>query len=356
MNNLRQILNYYSTSSFYSRFFSAFIFITLTKVITICPLIAQPEVMAWGNLTGIRVEGQLMEFESSLRIVEKGWQHFNATGKERQQLKYDREGLKQTINTGIRGMRFLENVEECSKGCATVSVKAIAEKDTLVEGVFFCIDIPGKYYSNAAVRFINGVPAGKSKINLSGITSANNSRPFKITSNGVVVESEQRKLEINFDARSSVYLRKESDNSGTQIYIELLGQNIKKGEEIQKTFTIKAGGVIDNSPVEIVLDSQNPGRKFAGLGGNFRLQNPKTDPQVIQYCLDNLRVAWGRVEMPWTFWHPDENTNPIEAARAGNLNPRVHAAMKSIHPFMFVLSTAFHFTMATDGRLFSIDR
>jgi hypothetical protein len=40
--------------------------------------------MAWGNLTGIRVEGQLMEFESSLRVVEKGWQHYNATGKERQ--------------------------------------------------------------------------------------------------------------------------------------------------------------------------------------------------------------------------------------------------------------------------------
>jgi hypothetical protein len=72
----------------------------------------------------------------------------------------------------------------------------------------------------------------------------------------------------------------------------------------------------------------NPGRKFDGLGGNFRLQNPKTDPPVIQYCLDNLRVAWGRVEMPWTFWHPDENTSPVEAALSGNLNPRVHSAME----------------------------
>ena len=55
---------------------------------------AQPEVMAWGNSTGIRVEGKLMEFESSLRVVENGWQNYSATGKEKQQPKYDRDGLK----------------------------------------------------------------------------------------------------------------------------------------------------------------------------------------------------------------------------------------------------------------------
>src|SRR5690606_24247985 len=49
---------------------------------------------------------------------------------------------------------------------------------------------------------------------------------------------------------------------------------------------------------------------------------------VIDYCLENLRVAWGRVEMPWNFWHPDENADPIEAAKEGKLNPRVDAAMK----------------------------
>ncbi len=327
MNNIKPMWNQSSIFCFYYRFIAVFFLIILFKDILTCPLFAQPEVMAWGNLTGIRVEGQLMEFESSLRVVEKGWLKFNSTGKERQQPKYDREGLRQIVTTSISGILFSEVIEESGKGCAVVSVKAIAEKDTLMEGVFFCIDLPAKYYSNATARFINGSLAGKSKIILSGITSENNSKPFKITSKGVVIESQQRQLEINFESKSSVFIRKGSEDSGTQVYIGLLGQKIKKGQEIQKIFTIKAGGVIDNSPVEIVLDAQKPGRKFEGLGGNFRLQNPKTDPQVIQYCLDNLRVAWGRVEMPWTFWHPDENANPIESARAGNLNPRVHAAM-----------------------------
>ena len=41
---------------------------------------------------------------------------------------------------------------------------------------------------------------------------------------------------------------------------------------------------------------------FAGFGGNFRIQNPAKDPLVIDYCLRNMRVAFGRVEMPWAVW------------------------------------------------------
>ena len=290
-------------------------------------LFAQPEVMAWGNITGIRVEGQLMEFETSLRIVEKGWLHYSATGKERQQPKYDREGLQQIVTTGMNGFRFSEVVEE-SGGLALVNLKATAAADTVVEGVFFCIELPGKYYAASNVRFINGSPAARSNVCLSDISEENTVKPFKVTAGGLVVASLLRQLEIDFDADLSVYIRKEAGNSGVFIYIGLMGTEIKKGKEVQRSFTIKASGEVDRSQAEIVMDSRQPGRKFEGLGGNFRLQNPRTDPQVISYCLDNLRVAWGRVEMPWNFWHPVENTSPIEAALSGNLDPRVRGAME----------------------------
>ena len=81
------------------------------------PAHSQPEVMAWENLTGIRVEGQLMEFESSLMVAEKGWNSFNATGREKQQPRYDREGSVQTVTTKIGSISFSEIVEECGKGC-----------------------------------------------------------------------------------------------------------------------------------------------------------------------------------------------------------------------------------------------
>jgi hypothetical protein len=175
---------------------SALIFIVLIP----SALYAQPEVMAWGNITGIRVEGQLMEFESSLRVVEKGWMHYSATGKEKQQPKYDRDGLKQTITTGMNGFRFSEVVEESGKGLASVTLKANADRDTVLEGVFFCIELPGKYYAGSRIKFIKGSPAGRSRVNLSDISVDKAVNPFKVKADGMVITSLQRQLEIKFDA------------------------------------------------------------------------------------------------------------------------------------------------------------
>jgi hypothetical protein len=92
--------------------------------------------------------------------------------------------------------------------------------------------------------------------------------------------------------------------------------------------TPKAAGEIDNKPITITLDATKHGRTFAGIGGNFRLQNPTSDPPVIKYNLENLRVAWGRVAMPWNVWQTDENSNPIEAAKAGQINQNVRESME----------------------------
>ena len=84
----------------------------------------------------------------------------------------------------------------------------------------------------------------------------------------------------------------------------------------------------DKAPITIMLDVSKPGRVFDGIGGNFRLQNPSTDPAVIQYNLENLRVTWGRVAIPWREWHPNENTDPVEALKSGQLNNNVRQAME----------------------------
>ena len=90
---------------------------------------------------------------------------------------------------------------------------------------------------------------------------------------------------------------------------------------------LHASGVIDHSDAEIILDMQNPGSLFTGFGGNFRLQNPAADPKVIDYCLENLRVAYGRVEFPWRLWQPEEEADPIATAQNGGLNKRVEESL-----------------------------
>ncbi|MDP9348041.1 MAG: hypothetical protein M3P24_02715, partial [Gemmatimonadota bacterium] len=90
---------------------------------------------------------------------------------------------------------------------------------------------------------------------------------------------------------------------------------------------LRAWGEIDRSPVTLALDATRPGREWDGLGGNFRIQNPALDPKVIDYNLANLRVAWGRVEMPWRLWHPEEGADPA-AVPPDQLPPRVRQSME----------------------------
>jgi hypothetical protein len=41
-----------------------------------------------------------------------------------------------------------------------------------------------------------------------------------------------------------------------------------------------------------------------------------------------MLVAFARVEMPWMFWQPVENSNPIDSAKAGKLHPHVKESME----------------------------
>src|SRR6185436_11833662 len=96
---------------------------------------------------------------------------------------------------------------------------------------------------------------------------------------------------------------------------------IRSGQTVERVFIIKASGEIDKSPVNLVLNTTVAGRAFEGLGGNFRIQNTRLDPQVIDYSLNNLRLAWGRVELPWSSWQPVKDSNPLDSP-VSRLNPR----------------------------------
>ncbi|MBQ7180612.1 MAG: hypothetical protein IJR87_04890 [Bacteroidaceae bacterium] len=61
--------------------------------------IVHAEVMAWSNITGVRLEGELIDFESTLRVGVPG-QRMEQSGRERQsRIRYHREGNTQTTLT-----------------------------------------------------------------------------------------------------------------------------------------------------------------------------------------------------------------------------------------------------------------
>jgi hypothetical protein len=284
---------------------------------------AQTELQPWGNITGIRIDGQLMSFESSLCVVAgKDWSKINATGKEKQRPKYIRDENAQVVTTRIDSLYFTERVEDVNANTAKISVEVTSKADANITGVYFCIELSGDDYNDGTAQLIE--PSSLSLIN----DQQNQNTSFP--ANGIKFIAAHRQLELIFPQPTSVIIKKETgkEKNVIRIFIPLHSGNIKNDQTVNKTFTIKASGDVDKNPVTLTLNAAVTGRAFDGLGGNFRLQNPKTDPQVIDYSLKNLRVAWARVEMPWAFWQPVKESNPIDSAIAGKLNPRVLAAIQ----------------------------
>ena len=277
------------------RIFQFGIVVLLCGILSL-PLSAQTEVMAWSNITGVRVDGELIDFESSLRVgTLKG--DMEITGKEKQvRPVFHREGDMQEVTTTLRGIKFHQKVTDKGKGLVEISIDALSDT-TLNQSAYYCIALSPENYADVKVR-----TSGRKLT----ATSAN------------------RKLEFKFN--KSVKATVEKESTGTVVYISLM-PTLKKAGRTALSMELHASGVIDHSDAEITLDMQNPGSLFAGFGGNFRLQNPAADPKVIDYCLENLRVAYGRVEFPWRLWQPEEEADPIATAQNGGLNKRVEESL-----------------------------
>ncbi len=284
---------------------------------------SQAEVEPWGNITGIRKHGQLFDFESSIKVVIGN--RTISTGKERQRPHYKRNGDEQLVTTNIDSLFFKETVKDIGTGKIKVTLNLNAHADARSGDVFFCITLHGDDYTPGRLR-LSGVK--DSLKNYNGI-----GRSYGDTAKGFEINSSARSFKIKFDEPAYIKYRTDTSHgrNDLQLYVALKLNGISKGDTIQKVFTVKASGYIDKIPANLVINTTKPGRAFDGLGGNFRLQNPKADPQVIDYCLQNLRVAYGRVEMPWRFWQPKMDVDPIATADSGKLALPVKKAMEMAH-------------------------
>src|SRR6185437_16920753 len=121
--------------------------LVLTFMLIACKAFSQTEVEPWGNITGIRKGGQLFEFESAISVVGSNGR-VKATGRERQQPRYKRNGDAQEINTRIDSLFFKEVVADVAAGKARVTLTMASHADADVRGVYFCIMLPGDFYKN----------------------------------------------------------------------------------------------------------------------------------------------------------------------------------------------------------------
>jgi len=302
----------------------SFLKLLVASAFCLCTLqhsFAQPVLQPWGNIAGIRIDGQLMKIESSLMVVKKDGT-VRLTGKERQRPHFVREGNQQIVTTNIDSLYFKETVEAVGQSSANVNIKVTSKANEALHGIYFSFLLDEKDYLNGSAKIDNLKP-----IQLSGNALM---QYFEKPAKTVDFISKKQQLKVTFSEPVSVMIKeyKNKDSKGLHVFIPMETGDMKTGDSVEKSFTINVSGRIDKSPVHLTLNTAKTGRPFIGFGGNFRLQNQKTDPQVIDYCLKNLHVRFSRVEMPWQLWQPELNEDPVAAANTGKLNPHVQKSME----------------------------
>jgi hypothetical protein len=267
---------------------------------------AQAEFKPWGNLDGIRIKGQLMEFNSRIVVVYHDWNKPKYTGKEMQKPKYTRiSGEQQEVITMIDSLQFTETMKNTGYGSAEITLKCVPHTDTRVKGVYFNVSLPVNIYANGKFSYESKESAFPNPDQEGGYWHGDTKE--------LSFASASQSLQMQADTTSAVFARSDTGKIHKYIrfYFPVCSGDLHSGQAFQRTYEIKVSGIIDQSPVSLKLNASEPGRPFAGIGGNFRIQNPKVDQEVIDYCLKNLRVAWGRVEMPWSGWQPDSTVDPM---------------------------------------------
>ncbi|RFS20702.1 hypothetical protein DVR12_19280 [Chitinophaga silvatica] len=265
---------------------------------------AQAELAPWGNITGVRIEGQLFPFETKLTLMQKDGSRIS-TGKELQRPIYKRMDDFQEVTTELKGINIVERLKSDNRGTNTVSITAIAKSALKADGLFWAIKIPDNATVNINGKLVSDLETFFSTIPVRQISYKTN----------------QQEAIINFENGAVLHAGKH------ELLISIHTGDFEGNDSVSSRFTFGVTGKVDTSPVELNVSQASKGNVFDGFGGNFRLQNSKTDPQVIQYCLENMRVAWGRVEMPWRFWQPAITDQPLRKTKE-ELHPSVKAAME----------------------------
>lgn len=332
--------------------FFVFVFSSLYFIVN---SMAQPEWRPWGNIAGLRVQGQLMSFETSLRAVDPDWGGYVATDKYNTEGRIDyRVGSNSRYTYHwLQGMPlfYASNMIDKGQGKAFQDFALEARENLDVAGLYYCIELDGDEFQNASVT-VNGSKGKVGFVKLEKALPGQEKFYLKAKGRELVIESTDKKYVFSGNEDVEIIIRQDflghphylndpyprqrfvdSDPvqatfdyvkkiADYQIYITISKGAVKKGYKKKVAYDIQAQGTIDKEPVELKLDTTKPGRTFDGISGNFRWQFPDKDQKVIDYNLENLRVTWGRVAFLWNEWHPEEGMNPIANARAGKLSER----------------------------------
>ena len=316
------------------------------------PSSAQSLFTPWGNLHGLRVSETPVAIEAGPRWVHPEWSGFSSAVKYVQRPRYSRTGSLAIVESAVEGIAFREELQDTGPGSATLQIQITARTNLPLAGAYFCFDLPDTDWGGGTLELTGDSGAATGSLRLEPDPGSTARERLRRVAQGATLVSARRKLALRWDGPRSVVVRRDASDRptslndpsvrqrfetgpdrpkavGFQVYVELFAGDALPGKTVATAFRWEVQATPDTRPVELRLDATKPGRAFEGVGGNFRLQFPDTDPAVIRYNLDHLPVAWGRLDLPWSEWHPEEEADPTVASRSGRLHPKFRGAMET---------------------------
>jgi hypothetical protein len=324
----------------YSVFTILFLFVSLLRSYS------QAEIMPWGNIRSIHVDGEKMNLETSLRSVYTDWsgcissERCNWQGTQ----TYSVAGNVTKMSHFLQALplNYAETFTEISQSSVKIDLSINATADINQSGTYFCIEIPGSEFVNGTLDIYADKTKSGSVILKSSIPEGK-TEYLKTKGNKIVVKTDKREYEVIAGNYTEIFVKQNFiDRPGYlndplpvkkfvasdpnrpiadyQVYFTLIDGKAKKGVQKKAEYTINVKGSVDKEDVRISIEPGKPGRPFTGVGSNYRVNNIKKDSAVIFYCLDSIRVAWGRTAFDWKEWQPNENDYPLITARKGKLS------------------------------------
>ncbi len=306
------------------------------------PLAAQSEVSGWGNLRGIRVGGQLVAFSTAVGVYNTNFSRLtlsqregpistsryvrnanSVTVGERLQYGSRRGAANQAAGFGRRrgggdGFNYTMIYTDSAPGTCDVALRVTSTTNQTIGGVYYFVVLPSGDFADGAVQLLGkeSAPASLKTTNSQGLYLSGSGAGIRVSG------KDHEQVEVSFGQELPVVVQPaRSGAANIQVYFPIAVGDTTAGQVMESHFTIKASGDVEAGPVTVTIDPSKPGRIFDGMGGNYRIQSPR-DPAFIEYIMDHMRVAYGRVALPWNMWQPEENSPPpLLAADGGSTAP-----------------------------------
>jgi len=362
--------------------FSALLFVCLCSN----RVAAQAEVTGWGNLRGIRVGGQLVAFTTEVGIYDTNFSQVVMSQREGplrtsqylrngsnsvtvgESLQYGSPGARGTpaprgpanpaavpnaggatnppgapARRGGGGFSYTMTYTDSAPGTCEVNLRLTSAAAQTIAGIYYFLELPSEVFADGTAQLIADPLGGGPSDRRSGRGSDPAPIPLKTLNaqgrnpagTGAILRlsgKNHQQVLVSFGKNLPVVVQQAGAShnpnvapDSIEVYFPIAVGNTTAGQVIETHFTIKASGDIESNPVTVTVDPTKPDRVFDGMGGNFRIQSPR-DAQVIHYNMDNMRVAFGRVALPWNVWQPEENSPPPMLAPAGAAPPPAGAA------------------------------